>query len=103
MDLLSISVRCKDKSMLEEDMEHSFRDRGTYRQASEGSCFQNGELSGDGLKRCCGGRRSILFGTEVPTKGRQARAAAFKMGRELSGDGLKRCCGGQASRILRHH
>ena len=39
---------------------------------------------------------SILLGTEVP-KGRQARAAAFKMGRELSGDGLKRCCGGRRS------
>jgi hypothetical protein len=56
MELLSISVRCKEKSMLEENVEHSFRDRGTRRQAREGSCFQNGELSRDGLKRCCGGR-----------------------------------------------
>ena len=57
MDLLLMtSVRCKEKSMLEGNVEHSFRDRGNQRQASEGSCFQNGELSGDGLKRCCGGR-----------------------------------------------
>ena len=64
--LLMISVRCKEKLMLEGNVEHSFRDRGTRRQASEGSCFQNGELSGDGLKRCCGGRRerdrgSVLY------------------------------------------
>ena len=42
-----------------------FRDRGTRRQACIGSCFQNGELSGDGLKRCCGGRErdrgSVLY------------------------------------------
>ena len=66
MDLLSmISVRCKEKSMLEGNVEHSFRDRGTRRQACIGSCFQNGELSGDGLKRCCGGRErdrgSVLY------------------------------------------
>jgi hypothetical protein len=42
----------------EENVEHSLRDRGTRKQASEGSCFQNGELSGNGLKRCCGGRVS---------------------------------------------
>jgi hypothetical protein len=29
MDLLSISVRCKEKVMLEENVEHSFQDRGT--------------------------------------------------------------------------
>ena len=29
MDSLSISVRCKEKSRLEENVEHSFRDRGT--------------------------------------------------------------------------
>ena len=29
LDLLSISVMCKEKSMLEENVEHSFRDRGT--------------------------------------------------------------------------
>jgi hypothetical protein len=61
MDLLSISVGCKEKSMLEENVEHSFWDSGAYRQASEGSCFQNKELSGDGLKRCCGGRASRIL------------------------------------------
>ena len=84
--------------MLEGNVEHSFRDRGTRRQASEGSCFQNGELSGDGLKRCCGGR--VLEGNvehsfrDRGTRKQASEGSCFQNG-ELSGDGLKRCCGGR--------
>jgi hypothetical protein len=73
-------------------MEHSFWDRGTRRQASKGSCFQNGELSGDGLKRCCGGKE--LEGNvehsfrDRGTRRQASEGGCFQNG-ELSGDELK--------------